>query len=244
MPIDWLTLGAALLTGLMGSVHCAAMCGGIATGFSAMGGASGRGGWWRALEPNLGRVAGYMLAGALAGGLGFGIVGLARSEWIAPAARMLVGVVLIVAALRLLDRNGRLSFLPRPGTGLWQWLRPLQRRLLPADSSGKRIALGMLWGWMPCGLSTTMLAAAWLQADARNGALTMAAFGLGTLPLMLPLTWSGARIGQRLQRGGWRTGVGALVLAAGLLTLAVPWLMQVPRLHGLLAALGCVRPPA
>ncbi len=241
VPIDWLTLGAALLTGLMGGVHCAAMCGGIATGFSAMG---AHGGWRRALEPNLGRVAGYTLAGALAGGLGFGIVGLARNDWIAVGSRMLVGMVLVIAALRLLDRRGRLAFLPRPGAGLWHWLRPLQRRLLPADSSGKRIALGMVWGWMPCGLSTTLLAAAWLQADARNGALTMAAFGLGTLPLMLPLTWSGARIGQRLQRSGWRMAIGGLVLAMGLLTLAAPWLMQVPALHGLLASLGCVPLPA
>jgi sulfite exporter TauE/SafE len=236
MPIDWLTLGAALLTGLMGGVHCAAMCGGIATGFSVMG---ARGGWLRALQPNVGRVLGYTLAGALAGGLGFGIVGVARSDWILVASRMLVGVVLVVAALRLLDRNGRLAFLPRSGPGLWRWLRPLQRRLLPADTAGKRIALGMLWGWMPCGLSTTVLAAAWLQADARNGAMTMAAFGLGTLPLMLPLTWSGARIGQRLQRSGWRGAIGGLVLTAGVLTLAAPWLMQVPALHGVLAALGC-----
>lgn len=241
MPIDWLTLGAALLTGLMGGVHCAAMCGGIATGFSAMGG--GRGGWWRALQPNLGRVLGYTLAGALAGGLGFGIVGLARSEGIAIAARMLVGVVLVVAALRLLDRNGRLSLLPRPGASLWQWLRPLQRRLLPADSSGKRIALGMLWGWMPCGLSTTVLAAAWLQADARNGALTMAAFGLGTLPLMLPLTWSGMRLKLWLHHGPWRYAAALLILAAGVLTIAAPWLMHVPALHDALAALGCKPAP-
>jgi len=242
MPIDWLTAGAALLTGLMGGVHCVAMCGGIATGFSAM---APLGGWRRALEPNLGRVAGYALAGALAGGLGYGIVGLARLDWIALGSRMLVGAVLVVAALRLLDRQGRLAFLSRPGAGrLWQRLRPLQRRLLPANTSCKRIALGMLWGWMPCGLSTTLLAAAWLQADARNGALTMAAFGLGTLPLMLPLTWSGARLGQRLQRGPWRTVTGSLVLSAGVLTLAAPWLMQVPALHGLLAALGCSSLPA
>jgi hypothetical protein len=55
---------------------------------------------------------------------------------------------------------------------------------------------------------------------------------------MVSLTWSGARLGQRLQRGGWRLGAGLLVLAAGLLTLASPWLMQVPAMHGLLAALG------
>jgi uncharacterized protein len=241
MPIDWLTISAALLTGVLGGVHCAAMCGGIATGFSAMG-CDGPG-WWRALQPNLGRILGYTLAGAIAGGIGFGIVGWARSDWLAVGARALVGVVLVLAALRLLGHGRRLAFLSRPGTLLWQRLRPLQRGLLPANTPARRIALGMLWGWMPCGLSTTLLAAAWLQADMRNGALTMAAFGLGTLPLMVPLTWSGARVGQHLQRGPWRIGLGTVVLSAGVLTLAAPWLMQVPVLHGPLAALGCVALP-
>jgi sulfite exporter TauE/SafE len=238
MPIDWITLGAALLTGLMGGVHCAAMCGGIATGFSAMGPHAR---WKYAIEPNLGRVGGYVVAGAIAGGIGHGIVDLARLDWLAWVLRAAVGLVLVVVALRLLDRNGRLAFLAVPGAGgAWRRLRPLQRRFLPANSSPKRIGLGLLWGWMPCGLSTTMLAAAWLQADARNGALTMAAFGLGTLPLMVSLTWSGARLGQRLQRGGWRIAIALLVLAAGLLTIASPWLMQAPALHGLLSALGCL----
>ena len=237
MPIDWLTLGAALLSGVLGGAHCAAMCGGIATGFSAAG---GRTSWIAALEPNAGRVLGYTLAGAIAGGLGHGIVDLARLDWLAIGVRAAVGVVLVIVALRLHDTRGRLGFLPRPGAGVWRWLRPLQRRLLPADTPAKRIGLGMLWGWMPCGLSTTLLAAAWLQADARNGALTMAAFGLGTLPLMLPLTWSGARLGQRLQRRGWRHAAAVLVLLAGVLTIASPWLMQVPAVHGWLAALGCL----
>ncbi|NZA28538.1 sulfite exporter TauE/SafE family protein [Luteimonas sp. SJ-92] len=236
MPIDWLTLGAALLAGLMGGAHCAAMCGGIATGFSAM--APG-GGWRAALEPNLGRVGGYVLAGAIAGGVGHGIVRAAQLDWLAWGLRAAVGLVLVVVAARLLDRRGRLGFLSRPAAGAWSRLRPLQRRLLPADTSAKRIGLGVLWGWLPCGLSTTLLLAAWLQADARNGALTMAAFGLGTLPVMVPLTWSGARLGRWLQQPRWRTAAGLLVLAAGLLTLAAPWLMQIPALHGPLQALGC-----
>ena len=65
----------------------------------------------------------------------------------------------------------------------------------------------------------------------------------GTLPLMLPLTWSGARLGQRLQRGNWRIASAVLVLSAGLLTLAAPWLLQVPALHGVLSAIGCLPRP-
>jgi len=247
MPIDWLTLGAASLSGLLGGAHCAAMCGGIATGFSVSAQRSGATAATPsiapALEANLARVGGYVIAGAIAGGLGHGIVGVARMDGLATGLRMLVGLVLIVIALRLFDRRGRLSALGGAGTRMWAWLRPLQQRMLPADSRAKRIGLAVLWGWLPCGLSTTLLAAAWLQASAVNGALTMLAFGLGTLPVMLPLTWSGARLGRWLQTR-WRNAGAALVMIAGLLTLSAPWLMQVPELHAVLSALGCVTPPA
>ena len=235
MPVDSLVLLAALLTGLLGGAHCAAMCGGIATSI-------GRGapGWWAALQPNLGRVVGYVLAGAVVGGLGGGLLGIARTPTLGIAMRAAVGVVLMIAGLRLLDRRGRMPhFFGGPGARLWQWLRPLQRRLVPADTGGKRLLLGKLWGWMPCGLSTTLLAAAWLQASAAHGALTMAAFGLGTLPVMVPLTWAGARLGQRLQRGGLRNAAGLMVVASGVLTLAAPWLLHMPALHEVLDALGC-----
>lgn len=237
VPLDLLTLSAAFLSGLLGSAHCAAMCGGIATSFATV---RTHGGWWVAAQPNLGRILGYGIAGLVAGGFGSGIVTLAQNEWISTGARVLVGLAMVLTALRLLDRSGRLAPLARPGAQLWQWLRPLQRALLPANTAPRRMALGVLWGWMPCGLSTSLLTVAWLQADAANGALTMLAFGLGGLPVMLPLTFAGARIGQRLHRGGLRTALGSLVLVAGLLTLGAPWLMQVPRLHGWLSALGCV----
>ena len=232
---DWLVLGGAALSGLLGGAHCAAMCGGIATGLSA----SSRASWLQALQPNLGRIVGYILAGAIVGGLGQGLLAFARTPVLGIALRAAVGLVLIIAALRLLDRRGRLKFLAPTGQRFWQWLRPLQQALLPADSGAKRFALGMLWGWLPCGLSTTLLMAAWLQSSALQGGLTMAAFGLGTLPMMLPLTWAGARVAQRLQRSGWRTGAGILVFGSGLTTLLAPWLMQVPILHGVLASLGC-----
>lgn len=235
--IDGPALLAALLAGLLGSGHCAAMCGGIATGFPATAAARG---WWPALQPNLGRIGGYLLAGLLAGAIGHGLIGWARNPWLSTGARMLLGLVLVLLALRLLDRRNRLSFLARPGAALWSRLRPLTRHLLPADTGARRFLLGLLWGWLPCGLSGLVLTTAWLQADPWTGALTLLAFGIGTLPVMLPLTWSGQRIGQQLQRGRWRQVGAGVVLLSGLLTLSAPWLMQWPGLHRLLGALGCV----
>lgn len=236
MSIDVLALSAALLTGMLGGVHCAAMCGGIATGFSMW---SPRHGFVASMQLNAGRTLGYALAGALVGGLGDGVLRLFEWHALIVGARVTMGVVLMLVAWRLLDQQGRLRFLGRPAVRVWRWLQPLQRRLLPATTPFRRIVAGMLWGWMPCGLSGTMLAAAWLQAGAVKGAALMAIFGIGTWLVMLPLTWSGARVGRWMQRAGARRGAAAFILMAGLVTIAAPWLMQVPSLHGLMGWLGC-----
>ena len=241
MPVDWLVLLAALASGLLGGLHCAAMCGGIATGLSA---SAPAGGWSGALQLNLGRIGGYVLAGLVVGLFGRGLVAVLRDPWIGIALRALVGAALVMVALRLLGVRALPGFFARPGARAWSWLQPLQRRLLPADTVPRRLGIGALWGWLPCGLSFSLLTVAWLQASPRNSALTMLAFGLGTLPVMLPLTWSGQRMGQWLRRPALRTGAAMLVLALGLLTIAAPWLMQVPGLHGVLSALGCQPVPA
>ena len=237
MPIDLVVLSAALLAGVVGSVHCAAMCGGIATGLG-----SSQPGWAPALQFNLGRVGGYALAGLLVGLFGASLLKLSRWPELGIALRVLLGLVLVLAALRLLDARGRLAFINRPGNALWRRLSPLSRTLLPPDRLWKRIALGLLWGWLPCGLSSTMLMAAWFQADALNGTLLMAAFGLGTLPMMAPLTWSGARTLRALQRGWPRRGAAFLLLLAGAITALSPWLLRLPGIGGVLAALGCSVP--
>jgi sulfite exporter TauE/SafE len=236
MSIDVLAVSAALLTGVLGGVHCAAMCGGIATGLSMW---SPRHGLLASVQLNAGRVLGYVLAGALVGGIGDGVLRLFEWQALVIATRMAMGMVLVLTALRLFDQRGRLRLPGRPGVQLWRWLQPLQRRLLPAHTAPRRIVAGMLWGWMPCGLSATMLAAAWLQASALNGAATMAAFGLGTWLVMVPLTWSGARVGRWMQHTSARRSVAGFVLLAGVVTMAGPWLMHVPSLHGLMGWLGC-----
>jgi uncharacterized protein len=213
------------------------MCGGIAvgTGIGARRGTA----FATALRVNLARIGSYALAGAIAGGIGGGIVLVSRMESLQLAMRMAVGLVLVVVALRLLDRRGRLGFLRGPGGQVWRWLAPLQRRLLPANTPARQLGLGMLWGWLPCGLSGTLLFAAWFSTSAMQGGLIMAAFGAGTLLTMLPLSWSGTRLLGGLERRGTRNVAGGLVMLAGVLTLGAPWLAQVPAMHGLLQTLGC-----
>lgn len=234
MPIDLVTLTAALLTGLLGGVHCVAMCGGIATGLSA---SMPRPGLGTAFALNGGRVLGYTLAGAIVGGFGGGLLSLARVDGLATTLRVAMGAVLVLAALRLLWPH-RFGFLSRGAAGFWRLLRPLQSRL-PAAGPLRPWAAGMLWGWLPCGLSTTVLVAAWLEASALHGALIMAAFGLGTLATMVPLTWSGARLSALLNRRAWRLSAAALVALAGLVTMAGPWLAGQPAIHAVLESMGC-----
>jgi sulfite exporter TauE/SafE len=149
-----------------------------------------------------------------------------------------MGVVLLVAAARLLW-PARLGFVARGGQWFWQKLRPVQARVVPAAGPLRPWALGLFWGWLPCGLSTTLLAAAWLEASALHGALLMLAFGTGTLATMLPITWSGARLGGLLKQRGWRIGGAAVIALAGLVTMAGPWLAAQPAIHDVLVALGC-----
>jgi uncharacterized protein len=236
MNADLLVLTSAWLSGVMGSAHCAAMCGGIATSFGSK---KPTARWLDALEPNLGRVLGYGVAGAVAGGLGHGVVALAQSQWLALSLRSMVGLVLVVAAVRLLDKRGRFAFLALPAQLGMRWIAPLQRRLRPADSGMRRMLAGFIWGWLPCGLSSTVLLAAWLQGSAMQGGMTMLAFGVGTLPAMVTLSWSGARLGQGLQKSQLRIPAGAIVLLAGVATLAGPWMASLPAMHGVLTALGC-----
>lgn len=235
MPIDLLALGAALLAGLFGGVHCLAMCGGIAVGFAAP---RNEAALRHSLLLNAGRVGGYVLAGALVGGFGAALLGAARLPELALAMRSLVGAVLVLAAFRLLQPQ-RAAWLGRPAQWFWRRLQPLRERGLARAGAARPLVLGLFWGWLPCGLSTTLLAAAWLQASALHGALLMLAFGLGTAPLMVSLSWSGARLAGRLARPGIRHGAAALIALAGLATLSGPWLAHTPMLHGVLAALGC-----
>jgi sulfite exporter TauE/SafE len=221
------------LVGLAGSVHCVGMCGGIVSAFSmaparpafpvavvtqtvpVVQGASET--LLRMAAYNSGRIASYASAGAIAGGLAGGARTLAGLAGWQVLAYWLANLVLVLLGLYLSGAWPALAGVERLGQGLWRRLRPLMGAILPIDTPVKMLALGALWGWLPCGMVYSVLLTAMLAGSAAGGAAVMLAFGLGTLPMLLAMGMAGARLRGALQQRALRTVAGVLVLGFGLL---------------------------
>lgn len=208
------SLLAALVAGLVGSVHCFGMCGGIAGALGMAGG--GRASF--ALSYSAGRIASYAVAGAIAGSIG---AGLAAAAGLGPWLRLLMGLMLLLLGLQVALNLKLLAPLEAAGAQLWRRLAPLARRLVPPRHAGQALALGALWGWLPCGLVYGMLAAAAGTGSAIGGATFMAVFGLGTAPAMVGLAWASGRGGTWLTTRRRRM-LGWLLVIFGAWTAATP----------------------
>lgn len=228
-----LTFGAAALLGLAASGHCLVMCGGISTalGLATAKDANGRARPTLLMGYQLGRIASYSLAGLLFAGILGGLVALLDIEAVRRTLRALSALALLLGAFVAFGRVRDPGY--RLGLRLWPRLAPLGRRLLPVANLPRAFAFGMVWGWMPCGFVYTVLLIATLQLDAMRGAMTMAAFGLGTAPALLITAFSAQRMVSFAARPGTRHVAGSVLLISALLTLAGPWLVHMlPGLNG------------
>nr|WP_221195885.1 sulfite exporter TauE/SafE family protein [Halomonas organivorans] len=198
-------LAAAFVFGLLGGAHCIGMCGGIMSALSF------------AVPPslrhparltglllgyNLGRIASYMAAGGLAAGLGT-LIGVAPGVRL--TLQILAAVMLVLMALYIADWWKGLLRIEALGRRLWKRLEPLGRRLMPVVKIPQAVALGAIWGWLPCGLVYSMLVWSLASADAGHGAALMGAFGLGTLPALLVTGLAARRLGTLIRHPATRT---------------------------------------
>ena len=209
--------GAVFLTGLLGGVHCAGMCGGIV---AALSGQHSPGRWQLHLGYSLGRIASYAFAGALAGAVGS--LGLLL-DGVLPVQivlYVLANLMLILLGLYLAGVSGVAARLEGIGSWLWQRIQPYARSLLPADTMPRAVGLGLLWGWLPCGLVYGILLSAMLSGDPLNGAAIMLAFGLGTLPNLLFAGLAWRRVSGISRARPVRIAAGGLVLGFGVYGLA------------------------
>lgn len=229
-------LVTAFLAGLLGAGHCFGMCGGIAGGFGAL--AAGRGATSAAFLFNGGRVLSYALLGGIAafvlGAAGEQIGVPAWSRWLRLATALLIAAV----GLRFLFDWRGLAGIERAGAGLWRRVAPLANRAAGLRGPFGRLALGLTWGLLPCGLVYTMLLTAMSTGRFVEGFLTMLAFGAGTLPALLGMTlWAPALAGF-LQEKATRRLVGAGLLLVAAWTLFVLWAMTGAAPHHGSHALG------
>jgi len=208
---------AALLVGLLGGVHCVGMCGGIVATLGI--GLPAQRTWPLLLAYNGGRLFSYTLAGAVAGGFGALLAGSVAGAWGQWLLALLAALLMIALGLYLGGWWFGLLRLERLGGRWWRYLEPTARRLLPVRGVAGASALGALWGWLPCGLVYSVLIWSLSSGGALNGALLMAAFGLGTLPNLLAMGLLARQLGQRLQQPIWRRSAGVLVLLLGITAL-------------------------
>ncbi len=203
---------ALFLIGLLGGTHCIGMCGGIVSALSMGDGSRPS----LHLAYNAGRIASYGVAGAIAGAMGGATIALSGQLPARIFLFLLANLMLIALGLYLMGLSQALAFSERFGQKLWRHLQPLTKRFLPVRTVAQAFPLGLLWGWLPCGLVYSALITALTSGSALRGAGMMLAFGLGTLPNLLLAGLLAARLKAYAANRGVRTLAGLLVLAFGL----------------------------
>lgn len=182
MMNDGLLFASMLLMAFAGSVHCIAMCGGMAMAATFAVPEDQRRGpalWhWQVLF-GCGRVMTYMLLGAVMGGLG---AVMSLPPVLQGAPLLVSAVIMVLLALYLMGRTAGIRLIEQLGGQLWRRVSPLLRKLMPVTSPAKALVLGMGWGLLPCGLVYAALALAVGAASPLTGAALMLVFGAVTVP--------------------------------------------------------------
>jgi len=207
------------LIGLLGGTHCVGMCGGIVGALSLGGPAR----FSLHLAYNAGRIVSYCVAGAIAGALGGASLSMAGEFQARIALYLLANLMLIALGIYLMGLTPVLAWIERAGGMIWRRIQPATKRFLPARTIFQAFPLGLLWGWLPCGLVYSALTTSLAAGSAVSGAFSMLAFGLGTLPNLLLAGLFLGRLRSFTQYRAVRLGAGVLVAAYGLYGLYGAW---------------------
>lgn len=185
------TLFSFLLAGFLGGPHCVGMCGGIASAFGGAtvtrppGRAKGRtSDFYLHVGYHIGRISSYVIAGALAGGLGSALL-LTEVNSVRITLFALAGIMLFGMGMSLWGFPHLLRPFERIGAFFWKRLQPKSLPFFPVRHLRQAVPLGFIWGWVPCGMIYAGLTSALASGQSTEGALILLAFGLGTLPNML-----------------------------------------------------------
>ena len=201
-------LGASLV----GSLHCAAMCGGFACLYGSD--ASSPSGTRAALARSplaghvayhSGRLAAYTTLGAVAGAFGAGLDRAGELAGVQRAAGWMAGALLLVWGLALLAQALDVRFLPTLVRGqvpdrAARTIGGVLLRVQQRSHTTRAALLGLLTGALPCGWLYAFVVSAGGTGSAWRGAAFMALFWTGTVPALVAIAVSARRATGALQR--------------------------------------------
>ena len=225
----------AFLIGLLSTLHCFGMCGGLV------------GAMTMSLEPNIrknpsqlgvytlayngGRIASYVIAGFLVGWFGQTLRDFLMPENGISVLRVIASILIIAMGFYIAGWFPQFSKIEKIGQPLWKVLQPIGQRLLPVKNIWQAFLFGAVWGWLPCGLVYYVLLISPANDSALNAAFFMLSFGLGTL---MPMTAAGfltGRLAPLRQSQNIRYFSGIILIIMGILGLL---LATYPDAHRLL----------
>jgi uncharacterized protein len=201
---------SALLMGLAGGPHCAAMCGAACGALTRIGGPTSKRSLWAF---QAGRLAGYSIAGALAAYAVQSFAWLTTNTSALRPVWTMFHLAVLAWGLVLVAQARQPMWVSSAGRSIWSRVRPV------AAVRGGVFATGTLWAFMPCGLLYSALLVASLSGGPLDGALAMALFAAGSgisLALAPALYAKLQQAGNRLRQDWGTRAAGALLVLAAL----------------------------
>jgi sulfite exporter TauE/SafE len=170
---------AAFILGLFGSLHCVGMCGPIAMALPLTTRERSQV-IFQSLLYHSGRITTYAMMGLFMGlmGWGIGLAGYQKTFSIALGAILIITAIFSISIEQKMMQNALFQ-------RLFQFVKNRLGKLLSIRNKSSAFKIGLLNGILPCGLVYIALAGSITGGNAASGALYMAAFGVGTLPMML-----------------------------------------------------------
>jgi sulfite exporter TauE/SafE len=231
---------AAFIAGILGSIHCIGMCGGIACSVGYVNGNENRSNknknneyqitfvtkktspFLNTLKFNFGRILSYSILGALFATIGHHIIHLSESRAILSFFRYFSALLIALIGFKYLFDLKIIDYLEKGGYRAWSWLKQ-KLNINQYLSNSSMIPLGMVWGLLPCGLIYTMLITASSSGTVWGGSLIMLAFGMGTLPAMLSISSIAKTLKESVNNQWMKTlfGIALLLLALLLVILEI-----------------------
>jgi sulfite exporter TauE/SafE len=205
--VNFSIIASMFAVGLVTSIHCVFMCGGLVLTYAVKGAEDGP--WYRRLVPHLvyqgAKIVSYAIVALLLGGL---VALLGRAIDITPIRnwlQVLAGIYMVLLGIGMTGKVKALRHLtPRPPKFLVNALSRNRRKASADAAEGTAslatpISFGLLTGLMPCAPLIAAQASAMATGSPVTGALAMVGFGLGTMPLMLIFGFASSLLSKRFQ---------------------------------------------